>query len=65
MKTNESKCFKARSLSGSSYLARFTDTLEEINLYDEDGDFVAEFSSEEELQDFFSKVQPNGCCWEV
>ena len=30
MKTNESKCFKARSLSGSSYLARFTDTLEEI-----------------------------------
>lgn len=40
-------------------------SFEAVNLYDEDGDFVAEFESMEELQDFLSKIQPNGCCWEV
>ena len=39
--------------------------LEAVNLYDADGDFVAEFESMEELSEFLSKIQPNGCCREV
>lgn len=40
-------------------------TLDSVLLYDQDGNLVAEFESVEEVYEFLSKIQPNGCCGEV
>ena len=36
---------------------KWSGELEAVKLYDEDGNFVAEFESMEELQDFLSVIQ--------